>query len=306
MNNSTRPENRQPTVAQQIIDKGEAGLWEQLEAALSKRIETSPSDQACLTRLASILRQRGELECAADIYQRLASFNPADSTIALLEAICSGKPAPARVPTDSITPAPFLRMREFLSPEARHGLLRLFSAKQHTLKPLEISNLDHSQKIQTRQDDSVRIQFGVYCEAELRQVFESLINEHLPSITHALKIESFQPGRHILRLDSTPHNGFGGIHQDVGLGAQLIYLYYFHTHPKQFTGGDLLIHDQHVQDNLPQHDSFTTIRHEDNTLVIFEPHFFHQVTTVKSHVPNLTPRNARLSVCGFIHPVGEC
>lgn len=289
-------------VAQKIIDAGEAGLWVQIEQMLLSRLEAQPDHKLILSRLALMNRQRGQLDAAASLYNRLAELDPNNNSFPLLAALCSGKPAPLPVPKDQISPAPFVRIDDFLPSCDRQCLLDLLLKNQHNLEELDVTYVGADKKQDYKRDRSIRLQYGVYCETDLREIFDPLLTPRLPKIVAALQAEPFEAGKHTLRLDATPEGGFGKMHQDVGFGARLIYLYYFHTHPKSFTGGDLLIYDQHVNDNLPVHDSFTTLRHVDNTLVIFEPHYFHEVTKVKSVDGPLALINSRLSVCGFVHP----
>jgi SM-20-related protein len=194
-----------------------------------------------------------------------------------------------------------VRFPDFLPSGDRQRLLDLVEKNQDNMEELDVTYLGADRKQDGKKDRSIRLQFGVYCETELRAIFDPLLKPLLPQIVADLHTAPFEVGKHTLRLDATPDGGFGRMHQDVGFGARLIYLYYFHTHPKKFTGGDLLIYDQQVNDNLPVHDSFTTLRHMDNSLIIFEPHYFHEVTKVKALENPLNRIDSRLSVCGFVH-----
>lgn len=289
-------------VAQNIIDAGESGLWTQVEQMLMARLKIQPDDRLMLSRLAAMYRQRGDLDAAANVYDRLVAMNPDDHSSELLAALCSGQPAPRPVPKDQVSPAPFVKIPDFLPCAARQELLDLLLRNQSNLEELDVNYVGAQHEQDAKRDRSIRLQYGVYCEAELRAIFEPLLTPRFPEFVEALQAEPFDAAKQTLRLDTTPDGGFGKMHQDVGFGARLIYLYYFHTHPKKFTGGDLLLYDQHVTDNAPAHDSFTTLRHVDNTLVVFEPHYFHQVTKVNATEGTLSPLDSRLSVCGFVHP----
>lgn len=289
-------------VAQNIIDAGEAGLWAQVEQMLLARLDIHPDDKLMLSRLATMYRQRGDLDTAAKVYDRLVAIDPADHSSELLAALCSGQPAPRPTPKKQVSPAHFVKIPNFLPNAARQELFDLLLQNQGNLEELDVNYVGAQYEQNAKRDRSIRLQYGVYCETELRAIFDPLLTPRLPEFIEALQAEPFNAAKHTLRLDTTPDGGFGKMHQDVGFGARLIFLYYFHTHPKKFTGGDLLIFDQHVNDNAPAHDSFTTLRHVDNTLVVFEPHYFHQVTKVKAIEGSLSPLDSRLSVCGFVHP----
>lgn len=286
--------------AQIIIDAGEAGLWLQAVSQLTEHLDARPGDIDAMKRLALIYRQTGELELAASLYTRVATLQPSDDEAQALVQVCRGR---GGVHAGTIVPAPFIRRRNFLTDAERGKLLEYFAAHQGEMKQLGVTFTRVDKSVSTRYDTGLRHQFGFDCRSLLSQIFPPKMAKEHQRYCRALGIPSFRSGEHSLRLDYTPVGGFGQMHQDAGFDARVSYLYYFHDTPKQFSGGDLLLFDHDRERDKPVVDQFTRIRYEDNTLVVFSPLTYHQVTLVRSS-EELPPDKSRLSVCGFIHPFG--
>jgi len=289
-------------IAQKIVDAGEAGLWTEVERNLLSQIDQDPSDRSILHRLGLVYRQSGELAKAAGIYERLAAMDGGDVFAKNVAQICSDNPGKNQSESGPVEPARFVLRRNFLTLDARDALLRLFDAKYPEMEELAVTLADRNRDAESKIDRSMRHQFGVYCRPELEEIIQTAVMDEFPFYCNALDVKQFSPGRHDLRLDFTPDGGFGTMHQDVGFGARLSYLYYFNRQPKKFRGGDLLFFDRDRETGQPLPHQFTRICHEDNLLVIFPPEYFHQVTRVAAHDLSLNAADSRLSVCGFIHP----
>jgi Rps23 Pro-64 3,4-dihydroxylase Tpa1-like proline 4-hydroxylase len=289
-------------IAQKIVDAGDDGLWSEIERNLLSLVEQDPTDTSILHRLGLVYRQSGQLTKAAEIYARLMAMDDEDGFAKILWQICSGNLEKNTYESGPVEPARFVLRRNFLAPDAREALLRLFDAKYPEMEELEVTLAHKNSDVEFRLERSMRQQFGVYCRPELEEIIQAGVMKQFPSVCDALDVRQFLPGRHDLRLDYTPDGGFGKMHQDVGFGARLSYLYYFHRQPKKFRGGDLLFFDQNRATGQPLPHQFTRICHEDNLLLIFPPQYFHQVTRVAALDLPLQVAESRLSVCGFIHP----
>ena len=276
--------------AQKILDAGEAGLWDQLEGALLARLDARPDDVNAMRRLAECYRQHGDLEQAGIFYGRIARLTPEDDHSASLAALCNGEST--AIPLDH-GPAPFVAIRDFLPAERRQQLLDLLKANQEQLAELTVG---YERKI----DRSKRLQYGiVHLDSALREILACRIDSILPDLLTKLNIDAFPVEEHYLRVDATPDGGFNAMHRDALPGARLSYLYYFHTEPKQYTGGHLLLFDRPGAKDETR-PLFTTIRNEDNKLVVFRPDDYHQATRVRAQSANLGLLESRLSVCGFL------
>jgi len=289
-------------IAQKIVDAGEAGLWSRIERSLALQMERNPDDASLLHQLGLHYRQSGQLIKATEIYSRLMILDGQDDLAILLWQVCSGNPEKGSRTVGPIEPARFILRRNFLSPDAREIMFHLFDTKYPAMEELDIGRAHDIGDTQFKIDRSMRHQFGIYCKTELQDIIQTEIMDQFPGFCDGLNVERFLPDKHVVRLDYTPHGGFGKMHQDVGFGARLSYLYYFNSQPKKFRGGDLLFFDQDRKTGQPLPHQFTRVCHEDNLLVIFPPHHFHQVTRVAAKNLPLAAADSRLSVCGFIHP----
>lgn len=289
-------------IAQKIVDAGEAGLWTGVERNLLSQLEQDPADKGSFHKLGLVYRQSGQLTKAAEIYARLSALDGEDGFADVLWKICSGNSGKDAREFGLIEPARFVVRRDFLSTDARDALLRLFEVKYPEMEELEVTLAHKNSDAEFKLDRSMRNQFGVYCKSDLEEIIQADVMKLFPAFCDALNVQPFLPGRHDLRLDYTPDGGFGKMHQDVGFGARLSYLYYFNRQPKKFRGGDLLFFDQNRDTGQPLPHQFTRICHEDNLLLVFPPQYYHQVTRVAALEPPLEAADSRLSVCGFIHP----
>jgi SM-20-related protein len=101
------------------------------------------------------------------------------------------------------------------------------------------------------------------------------VKQAIPNVLGSLRIKDFS----IVGIESEVsghfNNGFLGIHDDVFCRENrlLSYVYYFHRLPREFIGGQLLIHK-------PLIDECYLIEPENNTIVIFLPYLKHQVVPV--------------------------
>lgn len=110
----------------------------------------------------------------------------------------------------------------------------------------------------------------------------------------------FPEKEHLLvQLTSHLNGDFYGLHNDAGEtapGRKLSYVYYFHSQPKAFTGGDLHLYDTNEKDEKCGN-SYTCITPLHNRLIVFPSQFFHQVTTVQ--LEDNLDANGRHSINGW-------
>lgn len=271
---------------EKIIAVGESGLWVAAEKQYQQLLQSDQANLSALNGLAAIYRQSGQLDKLPEIEQTIASIAGASVNVG------SG---------DDLEPPRFMCLEDFLSPSDRQALLDLFDSEQGSMEELGVTYTSEGETLRESQENSMRFQFGSYCQEQLQQLIQPRVAERLAEFCSRLGVAPFAAGNHRLRLDYTPDQGFGSVHQDVGFGAKLSYLYYFHTHPKQYSGGDLILFDFDRHAGAPALHRFTRVVNQDNLLVVFRPQDFHQVTKVHALAKPLLPRDSRLSVCGFVH-----
>lgn len=288
-------------IGQRILDAGDAGMWPKIGEVLRRKIREAPKDPELRSRLGLALRQEGELIKAAEVYRELSNLAPEDEEAKFLANICGQQDLDFSA-ADRCLASPFFLHRNFLPPDRKKALFDLLTKEQQNLKQLEVAypGEDDPEKVTTKIElEDGRNQLGVSRQNELREIFEDLVRKELTDAVRAMCREPLVDPEFRWRLDVTPDKGFARIHQDILRPNDLLtVLFYYNTQPKRFTGGDLLIYDRLPEDpELPRADHFTTIRHEDNLLVIFPNERFHQVTRVRCDSSSIF--DARLSVVGF-------
>ena len=285
-------ERQSMDTVEKIIAVGESGLWDAAETQYQQLLQTDPANLSALSGLAALYRQSGQLGKLSEIEQVIAKIAGASVT---------GGPSQGTGKGDNLEPPQFLCLQDFLAPADRESLLELFDSERANMEELGVTYTSGGETTRESHENTMRFQFGSYCQEQLQRLVQPRIAERLAEFCHQLGIAPFAAGNHRLRLDYTPDQGFGSIHQDVGFGARMSYLYYFHTHPKQYSGGDLILFDFDRKAGNPALHRFTRVVNRDNLLVVFRPQDFHQVTRVHALTKPLLPRDSRLSVCGFVH-----
>ena len=292
-------------IAELIVEAIDKGSLEPLESRLSGQLETDPGDLESLRRLALLYRQKGDLRLANRTCARLAELDSGDVQAAWLAALCAGRRPTVAIPDGEFTPAPFVVRENFLPAKSRQQLLDFLQEHESELEELKVQVFDEETgKYKPELKISKYRQLGLTKRSrELSEIIRPFFERQLLEFVNTLGIEPFRTKRHDLRMAVSPDGGYGRMHMDtVVAGTPLVYLYYFHTHPKAYTGGHLLLYDQDLKTNQVCADHFTTIRNADNKLVVFLPHFYHQATTVRAKQPGseLSRIDARLSVAGFV------
>ncbi|MEM7698152.1 MAG: 2OG-Fe(II) oxygenase [Verrucomicrobiota bacterium] len=289
-------------IAQRIIDVGDSGMWSKIEETVRRKIDASPDDTRLRHRLGLTLRQQGRLEEASQAYQQIAQIDESDAEARFLVDLCD-RAMPNAMEIGQRSASPFAVIPNFLSPDDREALADLLTSEKEHLKPLRVSYagneadpaaVDHKLELETS-----RNQLGVSRPDTIAAILEAPVRAALTPDRLAMCREPLTRAKFRWRLDVTPDGGFARAHQDtMEPSDRLTILYYYHTHPKRFTGGDLLLYDRQPDDpNSFIADQFTTIRHTDNLLVIFPNERFHQVTRVSAESDSLL--DARLSVACF-------
>jgi SM-20-related protein len=100
------------------------------------------------------------------------------------------------------------------------------------------------------------------------------------------------------------HGDFFACHSDNGAEVvatrEITFVYFFHREPKQFSGGELRIHDsRRDNDNYIPTANYRTIVPEQNQLVLFSSGLSHEITPVDC--PSGQFADSRFTINGWIH-----
>ena len=138
--------------------------------------------------------------------------------------------------------------------------------------------------------------------------FETLLLERmkavLPSVLRQLGMEEFQITRTEFQVTASNDGDFFRMHADNShqeiASRYLTFVYFFHREPKQFTGGELRIHDsQWETDQYVSSGTYQTIVPQQNQIVFFPCELMHEITPVKC--PSGEFADSRFTLNGWLH-----
>lgn len=115
-----------------------------------------------------------------------------------------------------------------------------------------------------------------------------------------------KPLSQTIEAQLTSHNdkNFYKIHNDNGspdsAQRELTYVYYFHGHPKAFSGGELKVYDSRVENGYyVAADSSQLIEPRDNRIVFFLSRYMHEVLPISC--PTRKFADSRFTINGWVH-----
>lgn len=274
-------------------------LMAQARAPLEAKLAEQPNHPDLLRRVAELCRTLGDLEAAALHYAALARLLPDDPATARTARLMRGDPGSAPPPTQRPCPAPFYRQPGFLPTAERDRIMAYALAKEHDFEQMAIAE-NHADGSQTNvRDDALRNQRGLIRVPEVWAILEAPVRAALPRIMDALEIPRFEPTRIFCNLAVTQDGGYGKPHRDdVNIGARISFLYYFHSTPKRFTGGDLMLFDRQEDPNGYDLARATRLNHQDNLLAAFPCEAMHEITRVTCPSPDFA--HGRFALAGFV------
>ncbi|MEI6429038.1 MAG: 2OG-Fe(II) oxygenase [Pseudanabaena sp. ELA607] len=180
----------------------------------------------------------------------------------------------AQAPSE-IIPIQFLQIDNFLSWQQLRDLFR-YTIDQET---------NFVGSINTNGDESYRRSQVLYQFPEFEALLKSKLTGYIEKVCEQLKIRSFIPIG--IEAQLTAHNDghFYKLHNDNGspdtANRILTYVYYFHREPKGFSGGELVLYDGAMENNLMMaaHSSHQ-IQPRNNSIVFFPSQFMHEVLPI--------------------------
>jgi Rps23 Pro-64 3,4-dihydroxylase Tpa1-like proline 4-hydroxylase len=176
-----------------------------------------------------------------------------------------------------------LVLDEFLSPQELEQLTRF--------------TMEHEADFQNSEVYSPSVQKGVINDdfrrsrvlmelGEQQEVILERIKSVLPQVLEKLGMEEFAIADVEAQITASNDGDFFHCHDDNGsdgvASRHLTFVYFFHREPRQFEGGELRIHDAHLQDARYVSDgSYQTIVPQQNQIVFFPCELLHEITPVK-------------------------
>lgn len=134
-----------------------------------------------------------------------------------------------------------------------------------------------------------------------RSLVEASVEKKLRFIFESLAIQNFQFTRLESNVSAILDGGYLGIHNDTFCANTrlLTFIYYFHSLPKKFAGGQLVIYNNQTDcfNQIEKADSCHFYEPENNSCIIFPAANYHQVLPVACS----DFKFGRFSVNGWVH-----
>jgi Rps23 Pro-64 3,4-dihydroxylase Tpa1-like proline 4-hydroxylase len=172
---------------------------------------------------------------------------------------------------------------EFLAPQELEELTRF--------------TLEHEADFQSSEVYSPSVHMGVINDEyrrsrvlmdlpEQQALILARIKSVLPHVLAKLEMEEFPIADTEVQITASNDGDFFLCHDDNGsegvASRHLTFVYFFHREPRQFEGGELRIHDSHLQDGSYVSDgSYQTIVPRQNQIVFFPCELMHEITPVR-------------------------
>ena len=262
-------------------------LHNQADAALRQRLDEDPRDARSLLRLGDLHRRMGNFPAAAEAYRRLCVLRPRNRRASWLCAVAAGEPLPV-APPDGLRAAPFVHIREFLSPAERERMRSAALAMRGRFAP---GGVGRGANRKVRSLERRALEARLPARAGVGAWLVSKLRDALPEVSMLLRADGLDRCRMSLTMVAHPHGGFGLPHRDFPLLSGICY---FHRVPTQFSGGDLLLYDTEVETGRCSASDFSRVAPVAGSVVFYPGNYMHEVTPVACATGDLAA--ARLSV----------
>jgi len=234
------------------------------------------------------------------IVARALAGEPATAALApyvrSIGEVRSPKPCRATI-TNLSSPSPkVLQLENFLTPE-EHG--RFFEYAIAQRESYERSGIVNSEGADTV-DESYRKSLSLHSIGDMKSMFEPRLRELMPALRRELEIPWFPQGFVEVQLSAHQDGGVFVRHTDCSDGVlmtrKLTCVYFMHTEPKIFSGGDLRVYAR-TEPNLPER--YTALTPKNNSMVFFSSDTLHEVCPVRC--PSTEFEHSRFALSIWLH-----
>jgi Rps23 Pro-64 3,4-dihydroxylase Tpa1-like proline 4-hydroxylase len=126
----------------------------------------------------------------------------------------------------------------------------------------------------------------------------------LPKVLDQLEVEEFPVIHTEAQITASNDGDFFRAHSDDSderiASRRITFVYFFHREPRQFEGGELLLHDSHCAgERQVGSRSYQTVVPRQNQIVFFPCSLLHEITPVEC--PSRAFANSRFTLNGWLH-----
>jgi SM-20-related protein len=200
-----------------------------------------------------------------------------------------------------VMPAKCVVLDEFLTPQELRELTRFTLEHEAEFCVSEVVAPGSAEGMVSKEHRCSRVfmDLGKYHEVMLAR-----IKTALPLVLSRLSMEEFPVANVEAQITASNDGDFFRGHSDNGnpstASRQLTFVYFFHREPRQFSGGELRIHDCRNQgDRQIATGSYRTIVPQQNQIVFFPCCALHEITPVEC--PSGLFADSRFTLNGWLH-----
>jgi excisionase family DNA binding protein len=193
--------------------------------------------------------------------------------------------------------------RDFLAKRDLRGLTSYVFEHERDFSPSTV--ISHESQ-DSASDPTYRKSLVLYDLGEYTSLIQDRLCALLPEVLTAFKHKTFPISHFDIQLTASNDGDFFKVHQDNSSVEpldvsfrEISYVYYFHSEPKAFTGGQLKLYNSQDGEVKPSKKrTAQTIAPRQNTLVLFPSGYDHEVLPVRC--PSRKFKNSRFTVNGWI------
>ncbi|MDZ8068953.1 MAG: 2OG-Fe(II) oxygenase [Nostoc sp. DedQUE08] len=194
---------------------------------------------------------------------------------------------------DYILASDYIQIDNFLKPEEHKNLVEYILKKESDFLPSNTST----------NDINYRQSMVIYSFPEFSELILKRIQAMIPDILSKLNLPSFSVSQIESQLTAHNDGNYYKLHNDNGSSdtatRELTYVYYFYQEPKSFSGGELLIYDSKIENNVYVNaETFKTVEPRNNSIVFFLSRYMHEVLPV--NCPSQAFGDSRFTINGWV------
>lgn len=180
-----------------------------------------------------------------------------------------------------VMPPRYVRIDDLLEPQEHARLLEYTRARAPDFTASSVISTDRTFRV-----DAEFRRSGTIADLEdVWDLFEARLRRLLPHVRRELELQWFPLGRIERQMAVHRDGGFFRAHADntdaAVAGRCLTCVYYFHDHPKRFTGGELWLYDTVLRGAHAEiGNRHVSVDPADNTAVFFASDVYHEVRPV--------------------------
>jgi hypothetical protein len=206
-----------------------------------------------------------------------------------------------------VLPARYVRIDELLAPREHARLLAYARTHEPDFAASSVISADRAFRVEPEFRRS-----GTLSDVEaVWDMFDVRLRRLLPHVRRELGLPWFPLGRVERQMAVHRDGGFFRAHADntdaAVAGRCVTCVYYFHAHPKRFTGGELRLYDTMVRGaRAERSNSYVNIDPADNTAVFFASDVYHEVRPVAPQSTAFGARRFSINVWFWLGETPQC